>query len=336
MAVPWPAREAHSSSAHVVAALRLALFAVACVLLWRQIDAIRPGEGAGAFQKYGVSHIPMAFLGTAGSFVALGCIELAALRHCSNDGADIPVPKSAALGVSFVANALSQSAGSAILTGSAVRHRAYTRFGLGSADVLRATGIVTLSTTLGLLAAGATALLLRGAPARIRDRAVDLRALGASCALPVLAYLAWSLFGGRQSIGRGRWRVPRPAFAVTALQVSLGAADWLLTGAVLVALLPGALGVGFWSLLQGYPIAQPVSMVSHVPAGAGVLELALFALLSSAAPPQAHGARVAALVMFRLVYYVVPLGIAIVVSAVSEMVRPARLASAISGTSHAR
>ena len=146
-------------------------------------------------------------------------------------------------------------------------------------------------------------------------------------ALLVLAYLTWSLVGRGEALGRGRWSLPRPSATLAAAQVGLSALDWLLTGTVLFAFVPAALGVGYWALLRAYMIAQTVGMTSHVPAGAGVLELVMLALLAGAAPAAARAAVVASLVMFRVVYYVMPLVVAVVVAGAAELRSPTRPAA---------
>ena len=84
---------------------------------------------------------------TVGSFLLLGVIEWMALRQAA---ASERVSMPAAIRTGFVANALSQSVGLAVLTGTAVRVRAYARYGVGPADVARTTAFVTITATLGL------------------------------------------------------------------------------------------------------------------------------------------------------------------------------------------
>jgi hypothetical protein len=98
---------------------------------------------------------------TVASFFLLGVIEWMALRNGDGSAAR-RVPLSAALRTGFVANALSQSVGLAVLTGAAMRARAYARHGLDAIDMAQATAFVTITSTLGLLAAGAVAVYANG------------------------------------------------------------------------------------------------------------------------------------------------------------------------------
>ncbi len=301
-------------------ALRVALLVAAIWALRRELTGLDASHLVGHFRSYGISHVALAFACTAGSFLMLGAIELVALRATAGERTN-DVPRGGAVATAFVANAFSHSIGLSLLTGAAVRSRAYARYGFDSAAVARVTGFATLTTTLGLLAAGAAALLASAAP---RARGVDVAAhpVGAMLALVVVAYFAWSLFGRGDSIGWGRLTLPRPSPAIAAAQVGMSAMDWLLTGAVLFAFLPASLGIGFWSLLRAYMIAQAVGAMSHVPAAAGVLEVVVVALLAGTAPATDRGAVIASLVMFRLVYYLAPLIIAMALAGVTELRRP--------------
>ena len=58
-------------------------------------------------------------------------------------------------------------------------------------------------------------------------------------------------------------------------------------------------------------------MLSQVPGGAGVFEAAMFTLLAADLGGTGRGALAASLIAYRLVYYLAPLGVAMVVAAVA-------------------
>ena len=186
----------------------------------------------------------------------------------------------AALRTGFVANALSQSVGVSLLTGAAVRARAYARQGFDAVAIAQVTAFVTITATVGLLAAGAAALLATSAPIVIGTTAVAVRPLGAILGSAVLAYLAWSTLGKRESVGRGRWQLVRPSPAVATSQISLSVLDWLCAGMVLLRLhaASGSQRYNGSHGLSAYIIAQTVAVTSHIPAGAGVFEVSVLAL----------------------------------------------------------
>lgn len=276
-------------------------------------DALLQQVGASGWR-----HAALALAGTIASFATLGVIESLAVRQAET----ARVPWRTAMTTAFVANAFSQSIGLALLTGAAVRLRAYARRDVDAAAVARISGFVTLTVTLGLLACGAGAFLASREPLRIGSVALAVRPVGALLALVVLAYLGWSVVASRDHVGGGRWMLRRPTARVAVTQLVLSSADWLVTGTVLFAVMPVAAAVSYGPLLRAYLVAQTLGVASHVPGGAGVFEAVVLTLLATGDASQ-RTALIAALVMYRVVYYLLPLAGALLVAAVAEL-RPRR------------
>jgi phosphatidylglycerol lysyltransferase len=306
-----------------VALLRIALGLAALGALWRDTSDVRGSAILASLRAYGWNHVALGIACTAASFLVLGIIEVMAIRQ-TDHGAGKRVGVGAALGTGFVANAMSQSVGVALLTGAAVRSRAYARYGLDAVAIAQVTAFVTITATLGLCAAGAMALLALSAPIVIGTTTMAVRPLGVVLGSVVLAYLAWSVVGKHDSVGPGRWRLMRPSPAMATSQVLLSVVDWLLAGMVLNAFMRASAGLSVAAVLSAYVIAQTVAVTSHIPAGAGVFEVAVLGLITSAAPSVDRSAVVAALVMFRVVYYVVPLVLAIAAAVAAELARARR------------
>ena len=307
----------------VVPVLRIILAIAAVWALRRELSGVRIDSLMTRVSAYGWRHLAFGAACTAGSFLVLGLVEFLALRHADNaSGARIRVR--IALGTAFVANAMSQSVGIALLTGAAVRARAYARHGLDAIAVAQVTAFVTITATVGLLAAGAVALLASPSPVMIGRTAIAVRPLGLLLGAGVFAYLAWSIVVRRNSIGVGRWRLVRPSPGLAMSQVVLSTTDWLLAGAVLFAFMPSSLNLDLPTVLGAYVIAQVVAVTSHVPAGAGVFEIVVLSLLMRLLASTDRAAVVAALVMFRVLYYLVPLCIAILGAATVELARVRR------------
>jgi phosphatidylglycerol lysyltransferase len=106
------------------------------------------------------------------------------------------------------------------------------------------------------------------------------------------------------------WRIelPMPSPRIAAAQLALSCVEWALAGAVLYVLLPpGALS--FAAFLPLFIVAILLGMASHVPGGVGVFEGLMVLLLK---PYLSSGQLVPALVVFRGVYYLMPLSVALV------------------------
>ncbi len=312
---------------------QLALFAVALVALRRELALVHPAQLRHAFAEYGWGHLGVALACTAGSFLVLGAIEILGLRYADTSAAR-RVPARTAVVTSFVAHAISQSTGWSLLTGAALRLRAYATYGVGAASVAVTSAFVSATVWLGLLAAGAAALLASGEPVRVGAYELAARPIGAALAVVVAAYIAWAVLGRRPAIGLGRWAVRRPSGATAGGQVALSVLDWLLTGSVLYAFLPPALALRYAPFLRVYLVALTLAVISHVPGGVGVFEAALLGLLRGATGGRAASlaaAVAASLVMYRVVYYLLPLAAALLASAAGVGRAPAAAGAAPGG-----
>jgi uncharacterized membrane protein YbhN (UPF0104 family) len=111
----------------------------------------------------------------------------------------------------------------------------------------------------------------------------------------------------RKPIRLGGWSVNLPSPAMTALQVIVGLADIFLVSTVLYLLLPHNAGLTYLAFLGAYLASVLVGVLSHVPAGLGVLESMLLLLLPDVPPEQ----LLAAVLMYRVIYEIIPVGISL-------------------------
>lgn len=236
---------------------------------------------------------------TALSFLALSIYDLSALRYL---GRQVPYPIVAL--TAFCAYAVGNTAGFGPLTGGAIRYRFYARLGFEPADVAKVVAFVTVAFGLGL--AGVTGLGLAFAAHDLAEPLslppVLLRAVGGAILLALAGLLAYSAFGK----GRVGWRglsftLPRPGimlaqFAATLVDVSTAAA-------VLWVLLPQT-DVGLPAFVAVYAVAIGLGVASHVPAGLGVFEAVIIAVVGRTASVDQV---LSALILYRVIYYGVPL-----------------------------
>jgi uncharacterized membrane protein YbhN (UPF0104 family) len=146
--------------------------------------------------------------------------------------------------------------------------------------------------------------------------------------LPVIGYVAWGAFGRSEFHGRGKWRIRRPSLRMALEQIGVSSLDWLLAGTVLFFLLPRSLGVSYTGCLAVYLIAQTAAVLSHVPGGVGVFEAIVISLLSVEAQrtmsSPSLASLVASLLIYRVIYYLLPLIGAVALSAIAELLRSRR------------
>ena len=215
----------------------------------------------------------------------------------------------------FVSYAISNSLGFGMLSGAAVRFRFYTRWGVGALELSRIVLFQSTTFWLGLLVLGGATLgfaphpWLRDLPAAPLVRALGLALLGLGLAYAVLPLVR------RAPLRLGRFEVPVPTARLAAGQFVLSILDWGLAAAVLQALLPPG-AVPFGELLGAFLAAQIVGLVSHVPGGLGVFETLMVLALKPYLPATSV---LPALVLYRAVYYLLPLAAALALLVADEV-----------------
>ena len=266
-----------------------------------------------------------ALLGALGATI-VGFIILLGYEWSASRYAGVNLPgRTLALG-GFTAFAIGNAIGLSLLSGGSVRYRLYARHGLGAADVAHMTLFASLSLGCALppLAALATLSNLPAASAALRLP----ESLLAGIALAIL------LLGAVLAIGIYRRRLPEqplrdnllvrvgrrtlrlPGRRLTFLQLIITALDVAAAATVLYLLLPEAPPFGAFLLV--YLLALAAGVLSHVPGGVGVFEailLAAFADKLGAAP------LAAALLLYRLIYVVLPMLVACVLLLINEAQR---------------
>jgi phosphatidylglycerol lysyltransferase len=248
---------------------------------------------------------------TAGSYAALVGYERLALSYI-----DRTLPPSATTLASFIANAIGNNVGVAMLSGGAIRYRMYSPLGLGAAEIARIVAFCTATFGLGAcILAGLSLIVDAGeASSLLHAAAAVSRLLGSVALLTAGAYLlACSL---RHDTFEWRGHAVRlPAAGIAVRQASLAVVDLALACGTLYVLLPESANVSFVAFLGLYMVALAVSVVSMVPGGLGVFESVLVLLLPGVAPAQLLGTLLA----YRLVYYALPFVVAVALMSLREV-----------------
>ena len=104
-------------------------------------------------------------------------------------------------------------------------------------------------------------------------------------------------------------------------QVATSCLDWIIAAAVLYILLPDSLPLTFGRFLGIFLLAQIAGVASNVPGGIGIFEAIILVFL---APFFSASAILGALVAFRVIYYLLPLLVAIAAAGDARDRREAR------------
>jgi phosphatidylglycerol lysyltransferase len=287
-----------------------ALFLAALVVLHRELREVHYAELCAAVARLPRGRVLFAFL-----LVALNYLVLTGYDQLAVAYAGVRLHRGRVALAGFVSYAISNSLGFGMLSGAAVRFRFYTRWGVGAVELSRIVLFQTTTFWLGLLALGGATLgfaphpWLRDLPAAPFVRAIGLALLGLGLGYAVLPLVR------RAPLRLGRLEVPVPTLRLAAGQFVLSILDWGLAAAVLQALLPPRT-VPFGELLGAFLAAQIVGLVSHVPGGLGVFETLMVVALKPYLPA---GSVLPALVLYRAVYYLLPLTAALALLVANEV-----------------
>jgi len=276
-----------------------------CAAFWvlhGELQAIRYRDLQAALARLGAEHLLLALLCCAANYLVLSCYDQLAFVYIGKRIARARIALTA-----FIGYAISNSVGFALLSGTAVRHRFYSRWGVAGADLSRIVALNGITYWLGLLALGGWCLVnhphawLQG---ELAQRGAQW--LGLACLALVGVYLLLPLLRKTPLRVRG-FDMRIPPLPLTLAQLLVSATDWTLAAGVLYALLPPD-GPPYPVVLGAFLAAQMVALLSHVPGGLGVFDGIMALLL---APWLRADQIVAALLLYRMVYYLIPLSLAL-------------------------
>ena len=279
------------------------LFALAVVVIHRELAPYRPADLFERLAQIPASAIVLALIAAALGYGTLTLFDPLALHYL---GKRLPYRRTAL--ASFTGYAFSHNLGLGWLSGGAVRYRLYTAWGLSSLEIGIVLAFNTVTTFLGL--GSILALACLGEPDEIagilRIPQPVVVALGLALGVAVAGYLALSVIR-RAPIRFAGWQLDMPRPTIAAAQLVLSLLDWGLAAAVLYVLLPGGLAFGFLSFVGLFALANLGGLISNVPGGIGVFEAVVLLAVPDGG---ASGAVAAALIGYRLIYYLLPLVVA--------------------------
>ncbi|MEW5730041.1 MAG: lysylphosphatidylglycerol synthase domain-containing protein, partial [Pseudomonadota bacterium] len=296
-------------------AFSVGIFVLALWVLHRAVGRFDLAEVTATARSYGGGTLVAALLFALGSYAALSGFDWLGLLHIRR-----PLGGGWAALISFVSHSISHNAGFAILTGGGVRLRMYSAFGLGVGEVAAVIAFAGLSFALGAVALGAAAFVTESAKvaALLRLPEAAVAGIGWAAAAVLAVYLAWTGLA-RRPLAVGLWKVATPTLGMSLAQMAVAALDLALVAAALYVLLPLET-VSYPAFVGLYVVATLAGTISHVPGGLGVFEGALVLLLPELQPEP----LLAALLVFRVFYNLLPLVLGALVLAVFELVHRRR------------
>ncbi len=302
------------------------LFGASLVVLWTVVSEVDAAELRAAFTAASSRQIGTAFAFMALSYLLLTCYDAMALRQLK-----LKIPYRTTALASFTSYAVSFNLGFPLLTAGTVRYWIYAPRGMPASRVASLTVIAGLTFWLGMgLVFGWSMMREAHSLASLKGTHPYLNQLiGLAAVGVVLGYVAWVAMGRRSMTIQG-WRLELPGFRLTLAQALIGAADVCAGAAVLYWLLPASTPIGYEVFLAVYVLAVMLGVASHAPGGLGVFEATILLALSGMPRESVLGA----LLLYRLIYYLLPFILALALLGGYEILRRMRTARRLMEARH--
>ncbi len=287
------------------------IFILAIYLLYHKLKAYSIAQIRSSIEQISYSRIGLSLVLMVINYLILVGYDWLALKAIRKN---LPISKVGL--VSFVGQAVSYNFG-ALLGGTSVRYRFYSAWGFSITEIVRL--VLMLAVTFWVGALGLCGVIFLLAPPLIPDELLhnmpikDVRFLGAILTLIACSYLALC-FAVRKPIrifGK-EFVFPGPRIAIA--QCIVAGVDIVAAAACMYVLLPGNIQVSFIDFLPSYLMAQVAVVLTHIPGGVGIFELVILELTHTANTQ----AVFAAVLLFRLIYYIIPLLAAAVLLGIYE------------------
>jgi glycosyltransferase 2 family protein len=296
---------------HIGFALSLSVFIIAVFVLYHLLRDINPHELIRAIKATDQRTLSIAGCFVAAGYLTLTFYDLFALRTIGRT--DVPY-RVAALG-SFTSYAVGHNIGASVFSGGAVRYRIYSSWGLSVIEVTKICFIAGLTFWLGNVTVLGLGILYTPEAARAIDQLPLWVNRGFALVLLALltAYVSWVWVRPRV-IGRDEWQVSLPGGGLTIVQIVIGIIDLACCAAAMYVLMPTEMNLDFVTVAVIFVAATLLGFASHAPGGLGVFDAAMLVALYQFNKED----LLAGLLLFRLLYYIVPFVLSLFILGIRE------------------
>jgi uncharacterized membrane protein YbhN (UPF0104 family) len=295
-------------------AASLVIIAFAITTLVRTLKGIDTGVMLVALTEISPHHIALAALCVVGAFCTLTFYDFFALRTIGKKH----VPYRIAALSSFTSYSIGHNIGATVFTGGAIRFRIYSDYGLSAVDVAKICFISGLTFWLGNTLVLGIGMVWHPWAASAMDQLPSAinRLIGAGVLCAILTYFVWLTVGEeRRQLGQNGWKVRLPSAPLTLVQMLIGVVDLGFCSMAMYLLMPAQPHIDFISLAVVFILATLLGFASHAPGSIGVFDAAMLVALPEFGKEQ----LLATLVVFRILYFMIPFGIAISIMGTREL-----------------
>jgi uncharacterized membrane protein YbhN (UPF0104 family) len=296
----------------IAASFLIIVFAIATLV--RTLKGVDAGVILTALTEKSFGQIALAALCVIGAFCTLTFYDFFALRTIGKR----QVPYRIAAMSSFASYTIGHNIGATMFTGGAIRFRIYSDYGLNAIDVAKICFLSGLTFWLGnlfVLGAGMAWHPWAASAMDLLPPSIN-RLIALGCLAGIAAYLVWISTGkGRRQLGQHGWKVVLPSARLTLLQILIGVVDLGFCALAMYLLMPAQPEIDFVSLAVVFILATLLGFASHAPGSLGVFDAAVLVAL----PQFGREHLLATLLVFRVLYFVIPFMIAISIMGTREL-----------------
>src|ERR1700742_2204595 len=296
----------------IVASLVIIAFAITTLV--RTLKGVDTGVIYTALTDISPHHIALAALCVVCAFCTLTFYDFFALRTIGKKA----VPYRIAALSSFTSYSIGHNIGATVFTGGAIRFRIYSDYTLNAIDVAKICFLSGLTFWLGNLVVLGIGMAYHPSAASAMDLLPEAmnQLIGVGCLTGIAMYFAWLMLGeGRRELGQHGWKVVLPSARLTLVQVLIGVVDLSFCATAMYLLVPSHPAIDFFSLSVVFILATLLGFASHAPGSIGVFDAAMLVAL----PQFGREQLLATLLVFRVLYFVIPFTIAISIMGTREL-----------------
>ncbi|MBC7586001.1 MAG: UPF0104 family protein [Tardiphaga sp.] len=295
----------------------VAVIVFACYMLYHELRNINMAAVYEAMIGTEPRLIGLAALSVAAGYFTLTFYDWFAVRAIGHGHIPYRINALAA----FSSYAIGHNVGASVFTGGAVRYRIYSAWGLNAVDVAKVCFLAGLTFWLGNAAVLGMGIAYHPEAASAIDQLPPwVNRVMAFVLLGGLAgYVAWVWVKPR-SVGHGTWSVQLPGGPLTLLQIAIGIIDLGFCALAMYMLVPDEPNLGFVVVAVIFVSATLLGFASHSPGGLGVFDAAMLVGLWQMDKEE----LLAGMLLFRVLYYLAPFFISVILLTCREIIMGAR------------
>ena len=292
--------------------LSVTIIAIAGWVLYHKLHDINVAKVLKAMSTVEYRDVAIAAFFVAAAYFTLTFYDLFALRTIGRK--DVPY-RVAALG-GFTSYSIGHNVGASVFTGGAVRYRIYSAWGLDAVEVAKICFVAGTTFWMGNVAVLGLGFIIHPEAASAIDQLPEWlnRVLGIAALVTLASYVAW-VWRTPRIIGRESWQVQLPNGPLTLLQIAIGIVDLVCCAMAMYVLVPNNPPLDFITVGVIFVSATLLGFASHSPGGLGVFDAAMMIALWHYDKEE----LLAGLLIFRLLYYILPFALSLVILGIREL-----------------